>query len=329
MTKQIKSLYIFKKRINAVYYIPELVIYERTTDMTITQMKYYVTVCEKKSFSKAARELGVSQPAVSFAVKELEEASGVALVKRGKGGVSVTDEGEVLYQSLLPILDQIDSLSATMKDLHLERKFVRVGFTTMMGNYAYSKILAMFIGKHPDIQVIGYEDSTGKLKEMLSDGALDVALLAAEKSLDKCHMMDIEKTGMMFCVHKEHPFAEKKSVTWEEMGSQPLILLTDRFSFGARIERNFMEHGVQINVIHRTDQPFTVERFIENGAAAGFLPGMVAKNNPHIVGLQYLPEEQSAQYLRAVWPKNTYQFDSVTRYIETVSEYARESAGMM
>ena len=56
---------------------------------------------------------------------------------------------------------------------------------------------------------------------------------------------------------------------------------------------------------------------------------MVAKNNPHIVGLQYLPEEQSAQYLRAVWPKNTYQFDSVTRYIETVSEYARESAGMM
>ena len=292
--------------------------------MTITQMKYYVMVCEKKSFSKAAQELGVSQPAVSFAVKELEDESGVALVRRGKGGVSVTDEGEVLYQSLLPIIGQIDSLAATMKDLHLERKFVRVGFTTMMGNYSYSKILAKFIQKYPDIQVIGHEDSTQRIKEMLEEGQLDVAMITAGDDFDKYHVMDIERTSMMFCVNKDHPLAGKKTVTWEEMGRQPLILQNERFTFGARIEKNFAERGIKPNIIHRTDQPFTIERFIENGAAAGFLPQLVVKYNPHIVGLDYISADVPRQFLCAVWPKNAYQFDSVTRYLETVQEYAQE-----
>ena len=298
--------------------------YERTTDMTITQMKYYVAVCEKKSFSKAAQTLGVSQPAVSFAVKELEEESGVALVKRGKGGVSVTDEGEVLYRSLLPILDQIDDLSMTMKDLHLERKFVRVGFTTMMGNYSYSKILAMFSKKYPDVQVIGYEDATHKLKEMLEDGLLDVALIATRDNMEKYNMIQIEETEMMFCVNKAHPFAKKTHVTWEEMGTQPIIMQNERFSFGAITEKSFAERGIKPNIIHRTDQPFTIERFIENGAAAGFLPQIVAKYNEHIAPLHYTGDETPKRYLRAVWPKNTYQFESVTRYIETVREYAQE-----
>ena len=109
------------------------------------------------------------------------------------------------------------------------------------------------------------------------------------------------------------------------MASQPLILFSsERYKLGARIEKNFADRGIEINIIHRTEQAFTIERFVENGAAAGFLPMLAVRSNPNIVGLRYESDDMSERYLRAMWVKNTYQFDAVTNYIETVKEYAAE-----
>lgn len=294
--------------------------------MTITQMRYYVVVCEQLNFTKASEILGVTQPAVSSAVKDLEKECQAALFVRNKNALALTDEGIVLLEEIRTLLSQYDNMMGQIERFHLSRKYVRVGFTTLFGNYVYSDILTAFARKYPDIQLQGEEGSVPKLFQMLKNGRLDVVLAACppyereENFRELYESISIEDIELRFCVSIDHPLASSSSVNWEEMAAVPLILMSDRFSQSAHIREKFRKQGLEPRILHYTDQVYTVERFIENNAAAGFLPAPVAARNRYIAGIP-IKERKEKGHLELFWRKNVHQFQSVQRFIQTVQEY--------
>ena len=294
--------------------------------MTITQMRYYQTICECRSFTKAAKLLNVTQPAISAAVRELEQECGVTLFERGQNVLRITDEGHVLLDHITPILEHYDELVQVTSHLQLERKFVRVGFATLFANEAYSMILTRFRRSHPDIEVRGIERSNGQLMEMLDDNRLDLVLssrrLASEEE-ERYGSLRVAGAKMCFCVNAEHPYASKSSVTWEEISAMPLVLLGDRFSVGRSTIQELERRGLPAHVIHMTDQAYTVERFIENNTAAGFLPHDVAARNRFIVGLDYGDTRPDVGVF-LYWRKDRHQFFATKAFLQTARECFRE-----
>ena len=89
--------------------------------MTLIQMKYYMTVCQYMSLTKASRELHVSQPALSMAIKKLEDKCGVSLFHHAANSLAITDHGIVLLEEITTIVNQYRNLEQLLSGNLLNR----------------------------------------------------------------------------------------------------------------------------------------------------------------------------------------------------------------
>lgn len=300
--------------------------------MTLVQMKYFSVVCEVLNFTRAAELLHVSQPAISASIKDMERECGVALFVRDKNALQLTDEGRILYESIQPILRQYDSLNHVVDQLYRGQKFVRVGFATLFGAFLYSDVLPRFRRLQPDIQVTAVEASASSLLERLDNNQVDLILTAAALAQEQAwreggayRILPVSPMTVHFCVSREHPLALKDQIVPEDLDGIPLVLLTERVSSSDIILDQIKKRGVEPDVIHYTDQIYTVERFIENNAAAGFLPSVVAARNRYMVGIPYWGTDFKG-HLCALWKKERLQTPGEKAFIHVLKEYAKGGA---
>lgn len=294
--------------------------------MTLTQMQYFQAVCKYENFTKAAEDQHISQPAMSAAMKELEAECGVPLFKKTRNSLTITDAGWALLEEVEKNLTQYDHLMYAVKNLSLSRKYIRVGVSTLNGNLVYPQILSAFKKHYPDIQVISSEESTPQQFELLSQGKLDVIINGRKNVHPDGSEVDpfplaswpLVDNEMVFCVWRDHPLAKKDSVTLEEIAREPLVLLSPHFSLTQAIERRLKGAGLSYNVLHYTDQMYSVERFTEQGVACGFLPKVVVEQNPCLLGSSCPALPHGWVYLH--WRDDRSLFPTVKTFIRFVKE---------
>ena len=296
--------------------------------MTLVQMEYFLAVCRYENFTKASEALHISQPAISAAMKDLERECGVPLFVRDKNSLRITDEGQVLLGEVTLVMEQYEHLNHIVSDLSLSRKYIRVGLSTLSGNQVYPELLHRYKEKYPEIQVMSVEESTRQQFEMLDKGLLDVIITIRPREREKGDKdfdaeyghWPMKQARQVFCVGLENPLAEKTEVTWEEIASQPLVLLNDHFNQSKRIRKDLEQKGLSYQVLHYTNQMYTVERFVEKNVAGGFLPLDVALHNPRIAGLKMEEDPTSTSLIELFWKKKHFLFSATKQFIETAKE---------
>ncbi len=300
--------------------------------ISLNQLRYFETICRSGSFSKAAEILDISQPAISSAMRELEAECGTKLFTRNKSAAELTDEGHVFLGIVEPLLQQYRDLNDVVHSFALSRNFVRIGFTTVLGSQVASDLLTRFHRSCPDIQVFTEEGSYRTLWSKLTSGALDLVIASIPDAVlgdvPNTHALPLMSGGLKFCVSTQHPFAWRKSITWEEIAQVPLILPNERFSHAKRILEKIASRGLQPIILHRTDQIYTIERFIENNAAGGFLPRSAAIRNRYITALD-IEDNVPQNAINLFWISRSYLYHSVEKFIECAREYSKENQNLI
>ena len=291
--------------------------------MTLTQMRYFQTVCRYENYTKAAESLYVSQPAVSQAVRDLERECGIKLLTRRGNGLAVTEAGRVLLEEIDNILRHTDNLERLVAEQGLKRNFVRVGLSTLSSSAVFPQICAAFHKKYPEYRVLSHEASTTELFQLLDAGRVDMIVTTP-------HMDDVEfserygecvlnHSGRSYCISASHRWAKRQSVTLEEIAAEPLILISEHYNVHRRLMKLFSSHGLEANIIMTTSQMFTIERFVESGAAGGFLPKEVTRYNRHIVALDF-PDDMPATRTSMIWRRNAELFPAAEKMIRTAKQ---------
>ena len=139
--------------------------------MTLTELKYIVTLASEKHFGKAAEKCFVSQPTLSVAVKKLEEELGVALFERSKGHITVTELGQKLVLQSQKVLDQ----ARVIKDIAQEGKNqlaapLRVGAIYTIGPYLFPHLVPQIHQQAPEMSLFIEESYTAVLRRQLREG---------------------------------------------------------------------------------------------------------------------------------------------------------------
>lgn len=294
--------------------------------MRLHQIQYFVTVCKYHNYTRAAEELFVSQPAISQAMKELEAECGVPLLRRKGNHIYITPEGELLCAEASSVLEHMDRLEHLVKDLHLQRNFVRIGMSTISGNAIFPGLRRYFHLQHPEMEVISQEHATSTLFQLLDADEADILLTApiiSEEELKKdYHYIKTNTPSLVYCVAKGHPYAGKKSVNCQEIAAAPITVMTGHSYPTQELKRNLAEAGLKPNIIHYTNQMYTVERFVESGASAGFLPEELVRNNPQLVALYY-PWYRSDLSVMLLWKKEQTIYPSVEIFINAARRYLK------
>ena len=240
--------------------------------MKINQLRYFACVSKHLSFSKAAEELYVTQPAISTAIRDLEKEFGVTLVRRTSYGIVLTPEGSQFAELATNLLANVQHVEETMCDIGNNRNLVRVGLPPMIGSFWFPELYKGLKKQYPNVILETVEHGTLDLLEQLSSELLDVIIVPTNFDIpEDFSVIPLRQSETVFCVAKGHPLSGERTVSIAQIKDEPLVMFNRGFFQSNFVEQLYRKHGVKPNVVYYTDQFYTVYKHIALNNASGFM----------------------------------------------------------
>ena len=240
--------------------------------MTITQLIYFREVCDHQGVTAAANAIHVSQPTISNAIKELEEEFNVNLFTRYNKKMILTEEGKYFYSHIGSIIDQAMELEDKMRNFGDRNKRLKIGVPPMIGTFLFPDMFSKFHKLYDDIVFEIHEHGSVKTLEMLEQNLLDLAIVIYDKTPQKrFYTLPLLETQLVYCVSKDHPKANRKSINLAELENEPLILMKSGSYQNQLLLHHFNDLGITPKVLLRTEQLYTIQQYITRQYATGFV----------------------------------------------------------
>lgn len=208
---------------------------------------YQVALCG--SISKAADILLISQPAVTWQIKSLEDQLGITLFIRTKKGVILTDEGHVLFDYVKTGVESfINGENALTNLKNLDYGIIRIGASTTVSKHVLMPYLAKFHEQYPNIEIKIVNTLTEELIKELRNGNLDMLLLNLPMKEGKdLNITEILEVQDIFVCNKKYYQKIKNNIKLKDLNNYPLI-----FQKSPSNTRNFLDNYLKSNKINLT-----------------------------------------------------------------------------
>ena len=210
---------------------------------TLKQLKIFIAVAEYKKMSEAAKKLFISQPTVSQVISELESEYHAQLFERVSRELKITSSGLLLLHKAREIVAIHDQLEQSMKDIQSLRP-LRIGATLTIGNTLMGTFVERLIQKHPDIDVTVFVDNTKIIEHRMIHNELDLALVEGIIVRQEIMTEPVIEDSLCLICGKKHPFAEKSTVSMEDLRHQDFILREKGSGTRAIFENIMLTHHI-------------------------------------------------------------------------------------
>lgn len=201
---------------------------------TVAELRQFVAVVRQRSFTRAAAEAHISQPALSRSIAALERDAGVSLLRRTTRSVEPTPEGVEFAAAARAILkaydDGLGRFGAYLSGLSGR---VVVAALPSLAAGPLPPIIARFAETHPDVEVRIREGLDREVRQWIDDGSADLGLSDAGRSRDGVVSTDLGDDPMVAVFHPDSALAHQTSVTWRELAEMPFV----GFSEGSSVRR--------------------------------------------------------------------------------------------
>ena len=287
--------------------------------MTITQLQYFVAVVKQNNITKAARQLFVSQAAVSFAIKELEKEFNTALFVRYNNQIVLTDEGHHLYKLAVNLLQNVDNTYEDMKNYIKKSSILKIGVPPMLGSFIVPSIVQEFTDKNPNTEVQLVELGSVANQKAIIDKELSCGFTVKYKDniSPELDYVNVDKTSLYFVINKSNPLAKKKVISINEIKNTPLILMKEDCLQSTLIQSEFEKNGLEPNIKIRTNQLYTIKELLLGNKLGAFLFTQVCKNNSENIVAIPLKESLDFEIILA-WRKNSSLNETTKQFISFI-----------
>ena len=294
--------------------------------MYLEQLKHFITVVELGNVTRAAEQLHVSQPAVSYSIKMLEEELGVSLFKRVKKRLTLTDEGTYYYEHVGDIIAQLEAINNDMKDFSSKRRSLKIGVPPMIGTFLFPEIFSM-VNTHDDVTFEPVEGGSLDLQDQIEKETIDMAIIAAPLGVAPASpnlaYRKLFSEELVYCVSNDHPLAGRSSVDMASLQNEKLILYTGGYAHARVLNEAFQKANITPNVIFRTNQFQTILAFVRRNLASSFFYLDSIKNTP---GISIIPlEEPISLDLHIIWKNNRPLFQEAKQFLNHLKGYTYSS----
>lgn len=189
------------------------------------QLEAFVAVVEKRNFTRAAKALFISQPAVSFQIRALEESLGAQLLERQGRQIRLTPAGEVVFQEAKNILAAQERMHEALASLNsLDTGRVVVGASTIPGEYILPRLAGEFKTQYPGIQIALRIGESTRVAEWLLDRTVDLGVVGVQVSNAQLRFTRIFSDELVAVMPAGHPLAAQEEITLEQLLAEPFVL---------------------------------------------------------------------------------------------------------
>lgn len=189
------------------------------------QLHIFYTVAERGSFSAAAQSLHMTQPAVTMQVQSLEDYFGTKLLQRSTKRIELTEAGRALMPYAQRSIDLIRDTDQAMSSFTKQLKGrLQLGSSLTIGEYILPRLLGPFGQEYPHIAISMKVMNTSQIMEDILNHQLNFGLIEAPVNHPDMHMEAVMSDELKLIVSKDHPLAERASVSLEEVMEYPFVL---------------------------------------------------------------------------------------------------------
>ena len=239
--------------------------------MELRQIRYFVEVAERGSFSRAAKTLSIAQPALSRQIRALEERLGAALLYRNGRGVTLTAAG---MSFLVHSREVLKRLEAAERDIHAFRESpkgeVTLGLPPSVSAVLLRRIVVALSEQYPLIRLQVREGFSGDVAEWLAAGKVDLAIIYEQHKLQGSHAerLLVEELPLVHAPSLRLP----PVISAQDFIGIPLVLPARPHGLRILVERSVAEHGGTLNVRFEMDSLLVMKELAAEGVAATILP---------------------------------------------------------
>ncbi len=282
-------------------------------------------VNECGSFVAAAKQLNITQPAVSQHIKALEDELGITIFERGKGKLVLTKQGDEVIKCAKKLVGIYTSLQKEISDGTSLTTHLTIGVTHTAESNPIAEALANYCSKNPRSNIKMITDTISNLYMMLKTYEIDLAIVEGRSHDPGIRYLLMDTDYLVLAVSPDHPFAKKSMVTLNELKKESMILRLPnsgtRNLFVAHLESNNMSIN-DFNVILEVDNIATIKDLIRRDFGVSILARSVCLDELKKGKIVTLPVENLSMMreINIAYPANFTQFDLLRDIVRSYNE---------
>ena len=254
--------------------------------MTLTELKYIVTLAQERHFGRAAEKCFVSQPTLSVAIKKLEGELDIAIFERSKSSVSVTPLGERIVMQAQKVLEEsraIKELASAGKD-QLSTP-LKIGAIFTIGPYLFPHLVPQIHQRATSMPLYLEENYTGVLRRQLREGELDAIIVALPFNEPDVVTRSLYDENFVVVLPKQHPWVNEDAIDPEWLANEDLLMLGEGHCFRDQVFEACpslgLKHHTRLGSVTEGSSLETLKHMVATGLGISVLPESAISNIDH------------------------------------------------
>jgi DNA-binding transcriptional LysR family regulator len=293
--------------------------------MADRRLQVFHAVAKHLSFTKAAEALFMTQPAVTFQIKQLEEHFNTRLFERGHGRISLTPAGDIVLDYAERILGLSAELDTRLKEMTGQvAGLLLVGASTTIAEFLLPQVLGDFKSRHPNVVPRLFVANSGAVENRVAEHTLDIGFIEAPSHLAAVATDVCCEDELVVVVGTSHPLAQHKSITPKQLVEYPYISRESGSGTREVTDAYFQKAGVRpeaLNVVMELGSPEALKGLVATGLGFTIMSRATVQKESRLgelVGIPLAP--RLIRNLSVVYPKEKFR----SRLVNTFVQFAKE-----
>ncbi|HEV8587862.1 MAG TPA: LysR family transcriptional regulator [Pyrinomonadaceae bacterium] len=245
--------------------------------MDIGQLEVFLSVAQEKSFSRAARALHRTQPAVSQAVRRLEGELGEPLFDRSSKDGTLTAAGKVLFdfaQQMLNLRHHAHTAIRELRDLHRGKLTLSANEYTVMG---LLPLIPIFRARHPHIKIEVKRSLASRIPSEILGRDAEIGVVTFKPSDASISSIPVTTDELALIVAPDHPLAGREIISVKELGAETFIAHNVPSPYRERVIKTFEKHRTPLNISMEMPTLEAIKRMVEDRMGVALVPRLTAQ----------------------------------------------------
>ena len=266
--------------------------------MTLSELRFVVSVAQEKNFRRAAAKSFVSQPALSLAIKKIENELGVLIFERNRMGISLTTVGEKIVNQAQIVLEEVDKIKAiAVAERNTQQVEVKIGLIYSIAPYLLPSIIPLVKNSSPEIILEAEEDITTNLIKKLEEGSIDAAIIALPFVVPGIETQPLYDEPFKVLIPTKHPWNNKQKINAKELKNEKILLLDNTHCFSMQVREACPGISDKAEVQAGTSLE-TIRNMVASNLGISILPQSATANNYSNDLINILPFESPIPFRR-------------------------------
>lgn len=297
--------------------------------MNFNQLRIFYSVTKNKSVTLAAKELYLTQPAVSIQIHLLEDDYGVKLFNRSGKGITTTEEGNLLFSYAEKILNLSDETDEALRQIKsLERGKVKIGAGRTIGAYYLPQLFESFTLKYPSIGIQMDIGSSSQVIEGILSFRNDIGFIGTDYFNKNLVVIPFTKDRLVLITPPDHELTHKKVISYKDLSGQKMIMREKGSGTRELIENELVNRKVSTETIMELGSNEAIKHAVEAGLGVSIISNNVIKREKdlgRVKILHFSNNQDIIMNIYIVYHKDKYLSPLLKSFLNIAKEFYNQT----